>query len=98
MIPCWRIDSTSSPNASAAKVFRGWSGLGTIIASSTWWIFSPGSASSRMAEGRVLINALRPLPRADFAMFFGDYRFTGDQANQDASPNHAPDHDHAPDL
>lgn len=69
MIPCCRIESMSSCNASCAKSLRGCNGLGTMLASLIWWTLSPGSAASvRATAAGVPINAPRPLPRPDRAM------------------------------
>ena len=43
MIPCWRIDSTSSFRESRAKSFRGCSGLGTMLERLACCTLSPGS-------------------------------------------------------
>src|SRR5437016_10137948 len=69
MMPCCRIESTSSCNASRPKSFRGCSVLGTILARLIWCTLSPDSATSVLAgmEG-VPISAPRPLPRPERAM------------------------------
>src|SRR5437870_7056778 len=69
MMPCCRIESISSCNASRPKSFRGCNLLGTILAKLIWCTLSPDSATSVLAamEG-VPISAPRPLPRPDRAM------------------------------
>src|SRR6266480_3892338 len=69
MMPCCRIESISSCNASRPKSFRGCSVLGTMLAKLIWCTLSPDSATSVLAvmEG-VPISAPRPLPRPERAM------------------------------
>src|SRR5437773_7094998 len=70
MMPCGRMESISSCSASRPKSLRGCSALGTIFAKLIWWIRSPDSlASGRVATEGVPINAPRPLPRPDRAMW-----------------------------
>src|SRR5205809_5022260 len=68
-MPCCRIESISSCNASRPKSFRGCSALGTIPARLIWYTLSPDSATSVLVamEG-VPISAPRPLPRPERAM------------------------------
>src|SRR5258708_40306971 len=65
MIPCSRIESTSSCNWSALNAFRGWSGPGTISVRGTRSTRSPGSIVGGLG---VLIRAPSPLPRTTFAI------------------------------
>jgi|SRR6476620_9328503 len=68
-MPCCRIESISSCNASRPKSFRGCSVLGTILARSIWCTLSPDSATSEAAAtDGVPISAPRPLPRPERAM------------------------------
>src|SRR5207249_7784321 len=69
MMPCCRIESISSCNASRPKSFRGCNVLGTTLARLIWCTLSPGSATSVLAtmEG-VPISAPSPLPRPERAM------------------------------
>ena len=46
MMPCCRIESVSSCNASRPKSFRGWNVLGTMFARLIWCTISPDSATS----------------------------------------------------
>src|SRR5262249_12490276 len=69
MIPCCRIDSTSSCSASRPKSFRGCSALGTTLAKLIWCTLSPASPPSLgVATIGVLISAPRPLPKPERAM------------------------------
>ena len=69
MIPCCRIESISSCNASRPKSLRGCRALGTMLAKLIRCTLSPDSATSvRMATDGAPISAPRPLPRPDRAM------------------------------
>src|SRR5437867_11400538 len=68
-MPCCRIESINSCNASRPKSLRGCNALGTMAAKSIWCTLSPGSSPSvRAATEGAPINAPRPLPRPDRAM------------------------------
>jgi len=70
MIPCCRIESINSCNASRPKSLRGCNALGTMVARSIWCTLSPDcspSARGAATEG-VPISAPRPLPSPDRAM------------------------------
>src|SRR5437867_7659613 len=68
-MPCCRIESISSCNASRAKFLRGCSALGMMVAKLIWCTLSPDSpVSARVAADGVPINAPSPLPRPDRAM------------------------------
>src|SRR5437773_10957995 len=69
-MPCCRIESISSCNASRAKFLRGCSALGTMVAKLIWCTLSPDSpVSARVAADGVPISAPSPLPRPDRAMW-----------------------------
>jgi hypothetical protein len=69
MIPCCRIESTSSCSASRPKSFRGCNALGTMLARLIWCTLSPASAPSLGAEtAGVPMSAPRPLPKPERAM------------------------------
>src|SRR6266704_1853064 len=69
MMPCCRIESINSSNASRAKSLRGCNALGTMVAKSIWCTLSANSSPSlRAATEGVPISAPRPLPRPDRAM------------------------------
>src|SRR5438132_2783806 len=69
MMPCWRIESINSCNASCPKFFRGCNALGMMLAKLIWCTLSPDSATSeRAVTVGVPISAPRPLPRPDRAM------------------------------
>src|SRR5262245_37808754 len=83
MIPCCRIDSTSSCSASRPKSFRGCSALGITLAKLIWCTLSPASPPSLgVATLGVLISAPRPLRKPERAMRL---RLPGqtDQSNSD---------------
>src|SRR5437773_12445634 len=68
-MPCCRIESINSCNASRPKSLRGCNALGTMAAKLIWCTLSPASSPSvRAATEGVPINAPRPLPRPDRAM------------------------------
>jgi hypothetical protein len=68
-MPCCRIESINSCNASRPKSFRGCKALGVMAAKSIWCTLSPDSDPSvRGATEGVPISAPRPLPRPDRAM------------------------------
>src|SRR6266487_4308741 len=69
MMPCCRMESINSCNASRPKSLRGCNALGTMVAKLIWCTLSPASSPSvRAATEGVPINAPRPLPRPDRAM------------------------------
>src|SRR5438067_4586012 len=69
MMPCCRIESINSSNASRAKSLRGCNALGTMVAKSIWCTLSANSSPSlRAATEGAPISAPRPLPRPDRAM------------------------------
>src|SRR6476620_3694588 len=68
-MPCCRMESINSCNASRPKSLRGCNALGTMAAKSIWCTLSPASSPSvRAATEGVPISAPRPLPRPDRAM------------------------------
>src|ERR1035441_7093309 len=82
MIPCWRIESTSSCIASRPNSLRGCSGLGTMRVSLACWILSPESTSGRATDGLALMSEARPLPRPDFAMWLRLPEQSGERKRQ----------------
>src|ERR1700751_3136740 len=67
-MPCCRIDSINSCNASRPKSLRGCKALGVMAAKSIWCTLSTDSSPSVRGVKGVPISAPRPLPRPDRAM------------------------------